>query len=524
QLAPLASQHHMSEYSRIKYGHEGSPVTYMPLSLHVPDVVRELRECQEKYADQVLWWPCTSSLVLGDTSSVIPVTEQRAALCTGENTTPHPELQQDLFDALSQLIPNQSRPQSQPQPPEQQDVDNRFLQVKTSDTHPINISLIIPPESLAAISSHLTPCSKPYPVLFDIPFPYNLDRITGYAQSFPSLASLPIIPLRSTSVSPALPPLHGKRHISHEPRRSVSEALHAALNARISLPPMPIPSPRVLKCSSETCSIPRGEDDSEREIANMIPKLFAPRKSMFVPTRTLSQPPQCPFPSLGNLLLSSCPGKKIRLSGPVRGRSTVCRDLVVDLRRMKNLGARCVICCLDDEELQFLGISWVEYCQAAHQEGLDVLRIPLPEGLAPLSPKSLDADVGRIIERYTSQGISVLAHCRGGVGRAGLFACCWMLRLGLCGWIETDVSAAPASTGTDTEVKEKRFQWDSNTVVPRDTLQLVERAIGVVRRRRSVKAIETLEQVQFLVEYVEYLRACRRAGEVSASSRNSITS
>ncbi|KAF9222636.1 phosphatases II [Gyrodon lividus] len=227
---------------------------------------------------------------------------------------------------------------------------------------------------------------------------------------------------------------------------------------------------------------------------------------------------------LGNLLLSSCPGKKVRLSGPVRGRGTVYRDLDVDIRRMKNLGAQCVVCCLDDEELEFLGISWTEYCRAAHQEGLDVLRIPLPEGLAPLSPESLDADLHRIIERYTLQGISVLVHCRGGVGRAGLFACCWMLKLGLCGWIETDVGPRPAGASTEPEVKdgdtpEKMFQWDSNTVVRRDTLQLVERAIGVVRRRRSVKAIETLEQVQFLVEYVDYLRAYGRVGDMSGSAR-----
>ncbi|KAI9572082.1 protein-tyrosine phosphatase-like protein [Boletus coccyginus] len=215
-----------------------------------------------------------------------------------------------------------------------------------------------------------------------------------------------------------------------------------------------------------------------------------------------------PF-KLGNLLLSSCPGKKVRLNRPVRGRSAVCRDLDVDLRRMKMLGARCIVC-LDDEELEFLvGISWIEYCQVAHREGLDVLRIPLPEGLAPLSPKSLDADLDRIIQRYSLQGISVLVHCRGGVGRAGLFACCWMLKLGLCGWIETDIPVSPVTT-TSLAGPTETFRWDSETVVRRDTFQLVERAIEVVRRRRSVKAIETLEQVQFLVEYVDYLRTCGR--------------
>ena len=114
--------------------------------------------------------------------------------------------------------------------------------------------------------------------------------------------------------------------------------------------------------------------------------------------------------------------------------------------------------------------------------------------------------------------MSVLVHCRGGVGRAGLFACCWMLKLGLCGWIETDIPSSTATTtsGADSETKrddDEAFRWDSETVVRRDTLQLVERVIEVVRRRRSVKAIETLEQVQFLVEYVDYLRTCGCVGD-----------
>jgi hypothetical protein len=41
------------------------------------------------------------------------------------------------------------------------------------------------------------------------------------------------------------------------------------------------------------------------------------------------------------------------------------------------------------------------------------------------------------------------------------------------------------------------------------TLDLVQKAIAVVRRRRSVKAIETYEQVKFLVEFVDFLRSGR---------------
>jgi protein-tyrosine phosphatase len=38
-------------------------------------------------------------------------------------------------------------------------------------------------------------------------------------------------------------------------------------------------------------------------------------------------------------------------------------------------------------------------------------------------------------------------------------------------------------------------------------LLLVERAVALVRRRRSVTAVESYEQVRFLLKYVEYLRA-----------------
>jgi hypothetical protein len=72
---------------------------------------------------------------------------------------------------------------------------------------------------------------------------------------------------------------------------------------------------------------------------------------------------QHPCPALGNLYLSSCPGKKggayvitafdgftndvkVRLTGPVRGRGAICRDLKQDLRRIKALGVGCIVWCV----------------------------------------------------------------------------------------------------------------------------------------------------------------------------------
>ncbi|KAL4074287.1 phosphatases II, partial [Scleroderma citrinum] len=504
-LSPLASQHHLSEYSRIKYGYLGSPVQYAPLSIQVPHVVHELRERQVKYADQVLWWPCPSK---PHDPPIIPASEQRAALSSQDSSTLHSQIQQELLDALSQSIPKplatSSRSIDAPLPPT----------VKTSETHPIHISAIIPPESLVTISSNVTRCCKPSPVLFDIPPPYTLDRLTGYNYLFPSLANSPIIPVRSSYSADAQLSYTPTRpfDILHQHCSSITDALRTAICTKLSVPPLPLPLPR-----TQSPKNIKGRKEENAGIIDTFPKFLTSRKCLVAPlsTRSLSEPPVIFFPSavdlfrpqkLGNLFLSSCPGKKVRLERPIRGKSAVYRSLELDLKRVRQVGVRCIVCCLDDNELQFLGTPWEEYYQRAHQEGLDILRIPLPEGLCPLSPQSLDADLTRIIQRYTMNGIPVLVHCRGGVGRAGLIACCWILKLGLCGWIETDVTGSSnASSKTDGTYVQN---WDSETVVRRDTLQLVERVIGVVRVRRSVKAIETLEQVKFLVEYVDYLRTC----------------
>jgi hypothetical protein len=113
---------------------------------------------------------------------------------------------------------------------------------------------------------------------------------------------------------------------------------------------------------------------------------------------------------LGNLVLSSCPGKKVRLSdrhlnilgvpeicrpGPGLpplvdprtmpraaviaqlglNRSPICRDLEMDFRRaMSQADVKCVVCCIDDEEMRFLGAAWEEYQKVALKLGLEIIR------------------------------------------------------------------------------------------------------------------------------------------------------
>ncbi|KAG0181465.1 hypothetical protein DFQ28_011253 [Apophysomyces sp. BC1034] len=173
-----------------------------------------------------------------------------------------------------------------------------------------------------------------------------------------------------------------------------------------------------------------------------------------------------PLRMMGNLALSSCPGKKVRLTGPVRGRAAINRDLDLDFARMRSFGITTLVCCLDDTELGFLGASWPKYLEAAKRHGLDVIRLPMVEGSCPEAINDID-EVVQMVDAKIRQGENVLTHCRGGVGRAGLFACCWLLKNLLC------LSA--------------------------------ERAIRYIRIRRSAKAIETMRQAEFVIHYSQYV-------------------
>ncbi|KAG1800523.1 hypothetical protein EV424DRAFT_1587116 [Suillus variegatus] len=549
QLTHLASQYHLSEYNRIKHGHRGCPIPYVPLLLNAPDTFHDLRARQAINMNGVLWWPCPEASC--PTAQVIPASEQRNALLSG-SACPclYPLLQKELNAALEDTLSSQMPPAPIPE-----GISHPSIPVKTSTTHPLNISTIVPPELLPAMSSHLITNPEPSPVIFHIPEFYTLHRITDYAQHIPSTTSptsltvsrkahsrrssriplLPPIPAHSFSPEPILhpPPLPIPPAFMNQPPQSIMEALQAAIDTRLttlatktrpSLPFIGKLSPtlkhstkvRVVSddlASNRSSSTQRGSsalpkvvfpsmldflNSSEREqlafsTASQNATKTRASSALLRPTSNIHGTKRC-F-KLGNLMLSSCPGKKVRLAGPVRGRSAVCRDLDTDLRRISQVGARCIVCCLDDEELDFLGICWSDYVSSAHRAGMDILRIPLPEGLAPLSPQSLDESLTKLIDNYTMRGASILVHCRGGLGRAGLVACCWVLKIGLCGWINVDLSPNPAEGADGLE-----------NYVRRDTLQLVERAITVVRRRRSIKAIETLEQVRFLTEYVDFLR------------------
>lgn len=168
--------------------------------------------------------------------------------------------------------------------------------VKTSTTHPIIISPFFPTDLLPILASHLIPpttsASKPLLLKSDIDVPALL-----LSQGAGSIAPSPVSSFFGSSSSLNLP-----------------------LQLTMSNP--------------SSSSSPAGSNgNAGGGIYSLMGLMNAVDKGVKVISR----------PKLGNLLLSSCPGKRLRMGGPVKGRGPVCRDLKTDLSRIKAEGVGCLV-------------------------------------------------------------------------------------------------------------------------------------------------------------------------------------
>lgn len=120
QFAHLASQHHQSQYSHSKFGLKGSPIRYVPLSIHLPGQYEDLKLQQRQCAHIKAWWlhsmsPMTKSsspFVLGP--SVLNATQ-------GLPT----ELVKEISAAMDDTLPLNSTGNGSTHP------------IKTSSSHPL---------------------------------------------------------------------------------------------------------------------------------------------------------------------------------------------------------------------------------------------------------------------------------------------------------------------------------------------------------------------------------------------------
>mmetsp|Transcript_21468 Transcript_21468/g.56003 ORF Transcript_21468/g.56003 Transcript_21468/m.56003 type:complete len:192 (+) Transcript_21468:284-859(+) len=135
----------------------------------------------------------------------------------------------------------------------------------------------------------------------------------------------------------------------------------------------------------------------------------------------------------GHLGLCFCPGKHVS-----RGQTRWERDMVTDLQRLRDdLEVTTVVCLLGVHELRSYKIT--NYADHVTSNGLKFGPcFPIVEMAAPDSPEAVHGLVQELVARMAN-GEVLAVHCRGGVGRAGLLACCVMLYLSIAQTAETAI-------------------------------------------------------------------------------------
>ncbi|KAF9502025.1 hypothetical protein BDN71DRAFT_508922 [Pleurotus eryngii] len=240
QVASLASQHHASDYYRAKYGPKGYPVPYVPFSVNLPDQFRDLRRRQESYglSNTTSWWTCDASMSTADGEQVLAASEST-------NIGPNVELEQELSAAMDSPLQSNAHTAAP-----RSELNTSKPSIKTSSTHPLNVSCIIPSELIALISSHFVVASpsNSVPVLLELPPPFHLDRLVSshppcHAQDQAQTSMGPpnhqIAPSRLPVTSPV--PVHHHTQSASRPkihartRSSMSQAMQAAINTSLAI-------------------------------------------------------------------------------------------------------------------------------------------------------------------------------------------------------------------------------------------------------------------------------------------------
>lgn len=125
----------------------------------------------------------------------------------------------------------------------------------------------------------------------------------------------------------------------------------------------------------------------------------------------------------GVIGLTLCPGKK----DPGRGWN---RDLDTDLAAIRKWGAEIVATLVERHELDLLDV--VQMPDAVARHGMRWVHLPIRDVWVPdqeFEAKWVNA--GPELRTVVRRGGSILIHCRGGLGRAGMIAARLLVELGM---------------------------------------------------------------------------------------------
>jgi hypothetical protein len=210
------------------------------------------------------------------------------------------------------------------------------------------------------------------------------------SSALPIPMPVPVPTIRPRAPPPRIPQHHGRR--SSEPLRPLTNGVVATATTIATNPTVHCGHSNGHNGKHVNAVTAKGRSGSNsvyvkgtptHPILNGVPSTPVPKYTEFatppppLPTRAHAngrRPMVVQGPLIGNLLLSSCPGKKgalggdrpqkcvaqtktwctdasfrklvldtVRLNGPIKGRGTIYRNLGVDLQRMKDAGVRCIV-------------------------------------------------------------------------------------------------------------------------------------------------------------------------------------
>lgn len=127
----------------------------------------------------------------------------------------------------------------------------------------------------------------------------------------------------------------------------------------------------------------------------------------------------------GKVGVTFCPGKK----GPSAFGAPWNRDLTVDIEAIRAWGASSVLTLIEPHEFDLLSVKGLP--DAVRAAGLVWHQAPIPDVSIP-GPAFIAAwrSIGPRISEQLRTGGSIVVHCRGGLGRAGMVAAMLLVTMG----------------------------------------------------------------------------------------------
>jgi protein-tyrosine phosphatase len=156
----------------------------------------------------------------------------------------------------------------------------------------------------------------------------------------------------------------------------------------------------------------------------------------------------------GRLGMTFAPGKKSEGADGVWE-----RDLETDLKRLtEEYHVEVLVSLMERIEYSYLEVP--DLLQKAEERGMEVLHLPVPDGGAPVDPEAdryvpLVEDVAERLE----EGQTVVAHCRGGQGRSGMFAASVLVALGHPAVKALEIVRGTREGAVETPEQEDRVQF-----------------------------------------------------------------